>query len=169
MYSRYVLEHVPTPLASGGAGVFVDQSINYNVLEKTSNEAFRVLWVEISFVNHKNIVCGIIYDQHDSPDYFLTYLDKTIEILVSDDKDVYITGDFNIDLLKCESSQISQDFLLSLRSSYLIPTVDKATRVMELLLRWLTTSSLTVLTNSSLAETLLLLLVVIFHHNVSQR
>ena len=135
MYSRYVLEHVPTPLASGGAGVFVDQSINYNVLEKTSNEAFRVLWVEISFVNHKNIVCGIIYDQHDSPDYFLTYLDKTIEILVSDDKDVYITGDFNIDLLKCESSQISQDFLLSLRSSYLIPTVDKATRVMELLLR----------------------------------
>ena len=135
MYSRYVLEHVPTPLASGGAGVFVDQSINYNVLEKTSNEAFRVLWVEISFVNHKNIVCGIIYDQHNSPDYFLTYLDKTIEILVSDDKDVYITGDFNIDLLKCESSQISQDFLLSLRSSYLFPTVDKATRVMELLLR----------------------------------
>ena len=135
MYSSYVLEHVPTPLASGGAGVFVDQSINYNVLEKTSNEAFRVLWVEISFVNHKNIVCGIIYDQHNSPDYFLTYLDKTIEILVSDDKDVYIMGDFNIDLLKCESSQMSQDFLLSLRSSYLIPTVDKATRVMELLLR----------------------------------
>ena len=94
MYSRYVLEHVPTPLASGGAGVFVDQSINYNVLEKTSNEAFRVLWVEISFVNHKNIVCGIIYGQHNSPDYFLTYLDKTIEIFVSDDKDVYIMGDF---------------------------------------------------------------------------
>ena len=135
MYSRYVLEHVPTPLASGGAGVFVDQSRNYNVLEKTSNEAFRVLWVEIYFVNHKNIVCGIIYDQHNSPDYFLMYLDKTIEILVSDDKDVYIMGDFNIDLLKCESSQMSQDFLLSLRSSYLIPTVDKATRVMELLLR----------------------------------
>ena len=135
MYSRYVLEHVLTPLASGGAGVFEDQSINYNVLEKTSNEAFRVLWVEISFVNHKNIVCGIIYDQHNWPDYFLTYLDKTVEILVSDDKDVYIMGGFNIDLLKCESSQMSQDFLLSLRSSYLIPTVDKATRVMELLLR----------------------------------
>ena len=135
MYSRYVLEHVPTPLASGGAGVFVDQSINYNVLEKTSNEAFRVLWVEISFVNHKNIVCGIIYDQHNSPDYFLTYLDKTIEILVSDDKDVYIMGDFNIDLLKCESSQMIRDFSLSLQSCYLIPTVDKPTRVKELLLR----------------------------------
>ena len=38
-------------------------------------------------------------------------------------------GYFNIDLLKCESSQISQDFLLSLQSCYLIPTVDKPTRV----------------------------------------
>ena len=28
------------------------------------------------------------------------------------DGDVYIMGDFNIDLRKCESSQISQDFLL---------------------------------------------------------
>ena len=124
---------MPALLASGGAGLFVDQSLNYNVLEKTSNEAFRVLWVEVSFVNHKNTVCGIIYGQHNSPDYFLTYLDKTIEILVSDDKDVYIMGDFNIDLLKCESSQMSQDFLLSLRSCYLITTEDKLTRVIELL------------------------------------
>lgn len=50
--------------------------------------------------------------------------------MVPDDiKDVYIMGDFNIDLLKCETSQVSQDFLLSLRSCYLIPTVDKPTRV----------------------------------------
>ena len=49
--------------------------------------------------------------------------------MVSYDKTVYIMGDFNIDLLKCETSQISQDFLLSLHSCYLIPIVDKPTRV----------------------------------------
>ena len=38
-------------------------------------------------------------------------------------------GDFNIDLLKCETSQISHDFLTALQSCYLIPTVDKPTRV----------------------------------------
>ena len=38
-------------------------------------------------------------------------------------------GDFNIDLLKSETSQISHDFLMSLQSCYLIPTVDKPTRV----------------------------------------
>ena len=71
------------------------------------------------------IVCGIIYCQHNLPDYFLMHLEKIIEKMVSDDMDVYIMGDFNIDLLKCESSQIRQDYLLSLRSCYLIPTGDK--------------------------------------------
>ena len=125
----YVFEYVPTPLASGGVGLFVDQSLYYTVLEKTSNEAFQAIWIEISFVNHKNIVCGIIYRQHNSPDYFQSYFEEVIEKMVSDDKTVHIMGDFNIDLLKCETSKISQDFLLSLQSCYLIPTVDKPTRV----------------------------------------
>ena len=38
-------------------------------------------------------------------------------------------GDFNIDLLKCETSPFSHNFLLHLQSFYLIPTVDKPTRV----------------------------------------
>ena len=39
----YVFEYVPTPLASGGVGLFVDQSLHYTVLEKTSNEAFQAI------------------------------------------------------------------------------------------------------------------------------
>ena len=119
----------PNSLGIRGIGLFVNQSLNYNVLEKISNEAFQALWVEISFVDHKYSICGIIYRQHNSPDDFLTYLDRTTEKMVSDDKDVYIMGDFNIDLLKCETSQVSQDFLFSLGSCYLIPTVDKPTRL----------------------------------------
>ena len=119
-------------MASGGIRLFVvDQSLYYTVLEKTSNEAFQAIWIEISFVNHKNIVCGIIYRQHNSPDYFQSYYEE----MVSDDKTVYIMGDFNIDFLKCKTSKISQDFLLSLQSCYLIATVDKPTRVIEPLLR----------------------------------
>ena len=40
-------------------------------------------------------------------------------------------GDFNIDLdlLKCDSSSYSHDFISSLQSCYLIPTIDKSTRV----------------------------------------
>ena len=72
--------------------------------------------------------CVIILGNPSKPQKH-TVINSTLRSVVSGDKDVYIMGDFNIDLLKCESSQISQDFLLSLRSCYLIPTVDKATSV----------------------------------------
>ena len=39
--------------------------------------------------------------------------------MVSDDKTVYIMGDFNIDLLKCETSKISQDFHVNYVSNQL--------------------------------------------------
>ena len=38
-------------------------------------------------------------------------------------------GDFNTDLLKCETSSCSYDFLSSLQSCFLIPSIDKPTRV----------------------------------------
>ena len=38
-------------------------------------------------------------------------------------------GDFNIDLLKCESSKLSQDFLVTIQSCFLIPTIEKPTLV----------------------------------------
>ena len=64
----YVFEYAPTALASGGVGMFTDESLNYRVLERTSNEAFQVLWAEFSFENKKNVICGIFYRQHNSPE-----------------------------------------------------------------------------------------------------
>ena len=49
----YVFYFFPTPLA--GVGLFIHISLNYTVLEKTSNEAFPALWIEISLISNKNI------------------------------------------------------------------------------------------------------------------
>ena len=67
--------------------------------------------------------------QHNSPDQFMSYFEETMEELTSLDKNVLIIGNFNIDLLKCETSQISHDFLMSLQSHYLIPAVHESIRV----------------------------------------
>ena len=67
----YVFEHVPTPLACGGVGLFVDETLSCSVLEKTSTECFQALWIEISFVKKKNLICGVLYRQHNSPESFL--------------------------------------------------------------------------------------------------
>ena len=78
----YVFDFVPTPLASGGIGLFIHESLNYTVLEnKISNEGFQALWIEIFFVNNKNIISRIIYRQHNSPDQFISYFEETIEKL----------------------------------------------------------------------------------------
>ena len=37
----YVFEHVPTPLACGGVGLFVDETLSYSVLENFPPNLFR--------------------------------------------------------------------------------------------------------------------------------
>ena len=123
--SGYEFEFVPTPLAFGSVGMFIDETLPYTILEKPSNEAFQVLWVELSFASKKNIICGIIYRQHNSPERFLEYFEQTLEKFISTGKNVCVMGDFNLCLLKSEVSEFSHNFLLSLQSCYLIPTIDK--------------------------------------------
>ena len=129
LISGYNFEFVPTPLASGGVALFIDEKHNYRVLEKTSTSAFQALWIEISLLKKKNVIYGIIYRQHNSLERFQQYFDESIETYMALDKKICILGDLNIDLLKAQSSTYSQDFSMSLQSCYLIPTVVKPTRV----------------------------------------
>ena len=57
--------------------MFIDETLHYTILEKTSNEAFQALWIELSFASKKNVICGIIYRQH-SPERFLEYFGQTL-------------------------------------------------------------------------------------------
>ena len=52
---------------------------------------------------NKNMICGIIYRQHNSPEVCQTYFEETIEKFAMTNKAIYIMGDFNIDLLKSET------------------------------------------------------------------
>ena len=125
----YATEFVPTPLASGGVGMYFNNNLRYSVLERTSNQSFQALWIEIHLENKKNIICGIIYRQHNSPDTFLSYFGNALEKYSIKKKPVFILWDFNIDLLKSETCNFSHEFLLSLQSFNFLPTIDKPTRV----------------------------------------
>lgn len=59
----YNFEYVPTTLASGGVGMYINNEIDYTILESASKEAFQALWIEINFSKSKNIICGVIYHQ----------------------------------------------------------------------------------------------------------
>ena len=68
--------------------MFIEESVNYTVLEKTSTGAFQALWIEKSFVNSKNFICGISCLQHNFPEYFQSYFEETVERLASANKNV---------------------------------------------------------------------------------
>ena len=68
-YSLYIL----TLLAAGGVSMYATDSLNYTVRERTSKKAFQAAWIKIQFSGPPNIICGIIYRQHNSP---LTMLSK---------------------------------------------------------------------------------------------
>ena len=57
----YKFEYVPTPIASGGVGMYVKDSLNYTIIDKTSNEAFQALWIEFQLSRQPNIICGVVY------------------------------------------------------------------------------------------------------------
>ena len=99
------------------------------LLENISSEAFQALWSEIILGCKKNIVCGLFYRLDNSQESFQIYFDEVVEKSFLHDRLVYIMGDFNIDLLKSQSSSISQRFLMSTQSFHLIPTIDKPTPV----------------------------------------
>ena len=79
---------------------------------KASTESFQALWIEISFVKKKNVICGVLYRQHNSPESFLKYLEETIDKFTSTGKNLCLLGDFNLCLQKIETCNYSRDFLL---------------------------------------------------------
>ena len=95
-----------------------------------SSDAFQALWIVFLFERKKkNIICGIVHRKHNSPESFQSYLDEVLESKSSNDKTIYIMGDFNISLLNVETCNFIKDFLLSLQSYSFFPTIDKPTRV----------------------------------------
>ena len=61
--------------------MFIYETLNYKVIEKTSNVAFQALWIEMPFAKKKNVICGVTYRQRNSRDLFQRYFEETIEKL----------------------------------------------------------------------------------------
>ena len=95
----------PSNSSKGGTAIYVKG--NHDVFErsdlKTQNDYFESVWVEIKNKRNKNILCGCIY-RHPKYDLseFMIYLGTSLKKIASENKEVYMCGDFNIDLLKVD-------------------------------------------------------------------
>ena len=69
-----------------GHQIVIDESLKYRILENISNEAFQALWAEIPFENEKNVICGILCRQHNSPERFQLYFAESVKKFTSSGK-----------------------------------------------------------------------------------
>ena len=74
---------------------------------------------------------GVINRAHTSIDNFIGDIDPVFKKLNDEKKQIYIMGDFNIDLLKVDDHRPIHDYLELIFSYSLLPTIYKPTRITE--------------------------------------
>ena len=73
---HYNFEYLPTPLSAGGVGMYTDERFQYQTIERCSNEAFQALFIELHLPKSANIICGVLYRQHNSLSVFRNVLTR---------------------------------------------------------------------------------------------
>ncbi len=130
----FKLFHTPTSTAKGGAALYVNSDFDTfeRVDLKVQNDEFQSVWLEIKNERSRNIVCGCIY-RHPRNDMsnFFDYIETTLKTINDENKELYLCGDFNIDLLKTDSVNTHLAFYNQMTSHGLLPLIIHPTRVVD--------------------------------------
>ena len=119
----------------GGVSLFIKDC--YSFKERTDlskfDDTFESLFIEIhkSFTGHKkDIIIGLVYrPPNRDVSQFSHDIGIVLETITRENKFCYILGDFNLDLLNCESHQYTKDFLDLLYSNSFVPLINRPTRI----------------------------------------
>ena len=115
----------------GGVALYVHRnhhSIVRNDLSQLTNHT-ESLFVEIS-QQERNILVGVMYRRPDTPTKdFINSIRTLLLTTQRENKLCYITGDFNIDLLKSESYKPASDLISLFHSYFFYCTITRPTRV----------------------------------------
>jgi len=123
--------------AHGGVAIYLHESLQYEILDIYDNsEIWDGLFIKISVENgnigHKTLVLGSIYrPPRPTTANISTFIDELNEVAnrLKNYKDVVISGDFNLDLLKFRENNNINDFLDFMISCSYFPTITLPTRL----------------------------------------
>ena len=117
----------------GGVGIYVSKETEYNIrnaLAENIEDSIETIFIEISNSNGKNIIIGVIYrPPNNKLELFENAINNLLSKIGNENKICYLTGDFNIDLLKSDSCDYTSRFIEQLFTSSFIPLITKPTRV----------------------------------------
>ena len=118
----------------GGVAIYIKDCFTSFKRENLcqSNDQFETVWVEINQENSKNILLGCIYRHPGSDSSILTdHLNETLLSIANENKNVFISGDLNIDLLRYDTITKNKDFLDMMTSNGFLPHIVHPTRITD--------------------------------------
>ena len=128
----YNFHSQPSRSAAGGVALYTSKSLS--AVKRTdvsvTDEEFETVWVEIKNIKSKRILCCCAYRHHSSsPEKFTDHIETILHNLARENKNIFILGDFNINLLNCVNHPAPENFLSMMNSNYLLPYILQPTRV----------------------------------------
>ena len=116
----------------GGVCMYVNSDVMYkkrydHTLDKDSIDS---LFIEIEVKDHRNVIIGVIYKppNFNSSD-FIDSLSTILSRIESEQKDCFLLGDYNFDLMKYSTHGDTESFLNTLNTYCYRPLITKPTRV----------------------------------------
>ena len=111
-------EFVPTATNFGGTGFYIKSGLDYvrrGDLEINSPSNYESMFIEIVFPKKKNLIVGCVYRHPSSPlsihDFTNKHLEPVLEKISKEKKQCVLMGDFNVNLMKCNTNEESISFL----------------------------------------------------------
>ena len=130
---NYNIEQTKTESSKGGTLLYISESLNYkkrNDLKIYKTKELESTFVEIINKKGKNTIVGCIYKHPTMPTYeFDSFLEPLYETLTKENKDIYLLGDFNVNLLNYESDNQTASFLDKICSNGFFPYINIPTRI----------------------------------------
>ena len=123
----------PTEATKGGVLIYAKVGINVEPRDDLTiykEKELESYFIEVINEKCKNSIVGVIY-RHPCMDeniFVDEYLQPLIDKLQLENKNIFISGDFNFDLLRLEHSETS-NFFESMMSSQLMPSILLPTKI----------------------------------------
>jgi exonuclease III len=118
----------------GGVGFFIKKQINYDrndaLTEALSHHTYESLFLRFPQTNGSYFTTGVLYRPPGQDlEEFNNECSQLLCNLSLKDKDTYILGDFNIDLLKTNNHTLTSNFMDIMTSHHFLPVITQPTRV----------------------------------------
>ena len=121
--------------SKGGVELYIKDSYHYELRQDLSTfipNIFESIFIELK-LNKKRIIIGTVYRPNTYPkadiDIFMHTMLELQNIISRENKEVYILGDVNMDLLKFANHSKTGEYLENTFSQGFLPLITKPTRV----------------------------------------